>query len=65
VSRFDRIIARNQEAPRVVRKRQKMRQARNKATGKVEPIRPGHHVKGDRWWRTRFADLVEQRRGQP
>ena len=66
MSRIDRIFARRTEAPRVVRKSQKLRRRVEYVPGvgvKVDYVRPPHHVTGDQWWRTRMADLVERKRG--
>lgn len=64
MARIDRIIARRQGAPRVVRKSQKLRAVRDRITGKVDHVRVPYHVPGDQWWRSRFADLVERRSAQ-
>ncbi len=61
MSGFNRLVARRQEAPRVVRATQNLRTVFNASTGKVEQTHVPHHVQGSQWWRTRFADLADRK----
>lgn len=62
MSRADRIIARSSEAPRPVRKSQKLRPVIDPITRKVEWVRPPHHFTGDHWWKGKAAELAERNR---
>jgi hypothetical protein len=53
MSRFDRVMARRLE--RVIERR------RPKAGHKTGVIVLKQHLRGDRWWRAKFAELIEKR----
>ncbi len=58
MSRFDHVMKRRLEQV-VTRRRPK-----SGAPGGIITVHK-QHIRGDRWWRMRFADLIEKRSGAP